>query len=255
MSNLLFHQMSGAEFSGDQCRQAALAQYGLQVSAGEVILMATENVPSTLRTSEIAYLWRFLGSRNIFFKYTLIVNSGSIIGISSISALQGGGFQTHVRLPVLCSSKQSAQYHPPGHVGIRNTDSWMFQYTPTKAGVLSLMQSMAIALGKENIRCNAILPGTIRTQLSEEEMGNDVTMNALVKKIPMGRVGETSDIAGPAVFLGCEQLSPFCNGSQLLADGKCCPLSSQITSSYLHLLQFLEDKKTKTPGICQEGFC
>lgn len=114
-------------------------------------------------------------------------HGGSIIGISSISALVGGGLQTH--------------------------------YTPTKAGVLSLMQSMAISLGKENIRCNAILPGTIKTQLSEEDMKNDVKRNYLEARIPMGRVGDTSDIAGPAVFLASEHLSPYCNGTQLLSDG------------------------------------
>ena len=63
---------------------------------------------------------------------------GSIIGISSISALVGGAFQTH--------------------------------YTPTKAGILSLMQSCACALGKYNIRCNALLPGTIKTQLNEKDL-------------------------------------------------------------------------------------
>src|SRR5271156_2018256 len=66
---------------------------------------------------------------------------GSIIGISSISALAGGGMQTH--------------------------------YTPTKAGVLSLMQSMAVALGKYKIRCNALLPGTIKTQMNEEDLANE----------------------------------------------------------------------------------
>jgi L-rhamnose 1-dehydrogenase len=113
-------------------------------------------------------------------------HGGSIIGISSISALVGGGLQTH--------------------------------YTPTKAGVLSLIQSMAIALGKENIRCNAILPGTIKTQLSEEELKTDKKAY-LEARIPMGRVGDTSDIAGPALFLASEHLSPYCNGSQILADG------------------------------------
>lgn len=68
-------------------------------------------------------------------------HGGSIMGISSISALVGGGHQTH--------------------------------YTPTKAAVLSLMQSMAISLGKHKIRCNALLPGTIKTQLSEEELKMD----------------------------------------------------------------------------------
>ena len=52
---------------------------------------------------------------------------GSIVAISSISALMGGAGQTH--------------------------------YTPTKAGIKSLMESCAIALGPMGIRCNSILPG------------------------------------------------------------------------------------------------
>lgn len=52
---------------------------------------------------------------------------GSIIAVSSISALMGGGEQTH--------------------------------YTPTKAGLKSLMESCAIALGQYGIRCNSVLPG------------------------------------------------------------------------------------------------
>lgn len=52
---------------------------------------------------------------------------GSIVAISSISALMGGAEQTH--------------------------------YTPTKAGIKSLMESCAIALGGMGIRCNSVLPG------------------------------------------------------------------------------------------------
>jgi L-rhamnose 1-dehydrogenase len=114
-------------------------------------------------------------------------HGGSIIGISSISALVGGGLQTH--------------------------------YTPTKSAVLSLMQSMAVALGKHKIRCNALLPGTIKTQLSEMDMKNEKKRSYLEERIPLGRVGETSDMAGPAVFLACEELSSYVNGAQLLADG------------------------------------
>jgi L-rhamnose 1-dehydrogenase len=58
---------------------------------------------------------------------------GSIVAISSISALMGGGEQTH--------------------------------YTPTKAGVKSLMESCAIALGPMGIRCNAVLPGTLLARI------------------------------------------------------------------------------------------
>lgn len=112
---------------------------------------------------------------------------GSIIGISSISALVGGGGQTH--------------------------------YTPTKAGVLSLMQSTAVALGKYGIRCNALLPGTIRTQLNEEDLADDGKREYMEGRIPLGRTGETKDLAGPAVFLACEELSGYVTGAQLLVDG------------------------------------
>ncbi|CAK7212893.1 hypothetical protein SBRCBS47491_001618 [Sporothrix bragantina] len=112
---------------------------------------------------------------------------GAIIGISSISALVGGGLQVH--------------------------------YTPTKAAVLSMMQSMAIALAKHKIRCNALLPGTIHTQLAEDDMQNKTKKAYLEQRIPMGRVGAPEDMAGPAVFLASDDLSGYVTGSQLLADG------------------------------------
>ncbi|KAF1971638.1 short-chain dehydrogenase/reductase-like protein SDR [Bimuria novae-zelandiae CBS 107.79] len=112
---------------------------------------------------------------------------GSIIGISSISALVGGAQQAH--------------------------------YTPTKAGVLSLIQSAACALGKHGIRCNALLPGTIKTQLNDKDLENEEKRKYMEGRIPLGRTGVPGDLAGPAVFLGCEALSGYVTGAQLLVDG------------------------------------
>ena len=111
---------------------------------------------------------------------------GSIIGISSISALVGGAYQGH--------------------------------YTPTKAGVLSLIQSSACALGKHNIRCNALLPGTIKTQLNEKDLEDEDKKKYMEGRIPLGRTGMPSDLAGPAIFLGSD-LSGYVTGAQLLVDG------------------------------------
>lgn len=97
---------------------------------------------------------------------------GSIIGVSSISALVGGAQQTH--------------------------------YTPTKAGILSLMQSCACALGKYNIRCNALLPGTIRTQLNEDDLAVEEKRTYMEGRVPLGRTGTPQDLAGPAVFLASD---------------------------------------------------
>lgn len=77
-------------------------------------------------------------------------------------------------------------------------------YTPTKAGVLSLIQSCACALGKYNIRCNALLPGTIRTQLNEEDLADEEKRAYMEGRIPLGRTGVPQDLVGPAVFLGSE---------------------------------------------------
>jgi L-rhamnose 1-dehydrogenase len=99
-------------------------------------------------------------------------HGGSIIAVSSISALVGGAGQTH--------------------------------YTPTKAGVLSLMQSCACALGKYGIRCNALLPGTIKTQLNEKDLEDDEKRRYMEGRIPLGRTGVPSDVAGPAVFFASD---------------------------------------------------
>ncbi|KAG7882820.1 hypothetical protein KL938_003243 [Ogataea parapolymorpha] len=111
---------------------------------------------------------------------------GSIIGISSISALVGGGLQAH--------------------------------YTPTKAAILSLMQSTACALGKHKIRCNALLPGTIKTQLNEEDLQDPQKKAYMEGRIPLGRLGVPSDMAGPAIFLASD-LSEYVTGAQILVDG------------------------------------
>ncbi|KAI0483917.1 short-chain dehydrogenase/reductase SDR [Xylariaceae sp. FL0804] len=111
---------------------------------------------------------------------------GSIIGISSISALQGGGLQTH--------------------------------YTPSKAAVASMVQSMAVAMAPHRVRVNALLPGTVHTQLADDEMNDPARRARLEAKIPLGS-GKPADLAGPAVFLGCEQLSSWMTGSQILVDG------------------------------------
>lgn len=80
------------------------------------------------------------------------------------------------------------------------------------------MQSMAVALGKYQIRCNALLPGTIKTQLNEDDLNNKEKREYMEGRIPLGRTGEPRDMAGPAVFLASE-LAGYVTGAQLLVDG------------------------------------
>jgi L-rhamnose 1-dehydrogenase len=111
---------------------------------------------------------------------------GSLIAISSISALVGGGMQAH--------------------------------YTPTKAGVHSLMQSCAIALGPHGIRCNSVMPGTIATDINREDLADPAKRAYMEKRIPLGRLGRPEDVAGCVVFLASD-LARYVTGAALLVDG------------------------------------
>lgn len=111
---------------------------------------------------------------------------GSIIGVSSISAYVGGEYQTH--------------------------------YTPTKAGVLSMMNSVAIALGKHGIRCNAVLPGTIQTDINKEDLSDPQKRAYMEGRVPLGRLGVPEDLAGPVIFLASD-MARYVNGAALLVDG------------------------------------
>lgn len=62
-------------------------------------------------------------------------------------------------------------------------------YTPTKAGILSLMQSCAVALGKYGIRCNAILPGTILTDINKDDLSDPTKNQAMSNRTALGRLG------------------------------------------------------------------
>jgi L-rhamnose 1-dehydrogenase len=111
---------------------------------------------------------------------------GSIIAISSISALVGGEMQSH--------------------------------YTPTKAGIHSLMQSIAIPLGKHGIRAKSKMPGTIATDINKEDLADDSKRAYMEKRIPLGRLGRPNDIAMVVVFLASD-LSSYVTGASVLADG------------------------------------
>ena len=113
-------------------------------------------------------------------------HGGAIIAVSSISALVGGEYQTH--------------------------------YTPTKAGLHSLMQSTAIALGRYGIRCNSVLPGTILTDINKDDLADADKRRYMEGRVPLGRLGQPDDLEGPIVFLASD-LAKYVTGASLLVDG------------------------------------
>ena len=108
--------------------------------------------------------------------------SGKIINISSISGLMGNPGQTN--------------------------------YSASKAGLIGLTKSVAKELASRNVNCNAIAPGFVATDMTENLSEN----NALVDHIPMKRFAQPEDIANLALFLASDQ-SDYITGEVIRIDG------------------------------------
>ena len=95
-------------------------------------------------------------------------------------------------------------------------------YSATKAGILGLTRSVAVAYARDGIRCVAICPGDIDTELNDQYFNSQPDPVAFRAKVarayPTKRIGTTDEIAGVAVFLASDDAS-FVNGTHVLADG------------------------------------
>ena len=107
---------------------------------------------------------------------------GKIINISSVSGLMGNPGQTN--------------------------------YSASKAGLIGLTKSVAKELASRNVNCNAIAPGFVATDMTENLSEN----NALVDHIPMKRFAQPEDIANLALFLASDQ-SDYITGEVIRIDG------------------------------------
>lgn len=91
-------------------------------------------------------------------------------------------------------------------------------YTTSKGGVRALTKALAIELSPQGVRVNAIGPGMIATPLNADARQNPDYMRNFLHRIPLGRLGEPGDIAGPAVFLASD-LARYVTGVTLPVDG------------------------------------
>ncbi len=91
-------------------------------------------------------------------------------------------------------------------------------YVVCKGGVNQLTKAMALALAGENIRVNAIGPGTILTELAQGVMADEAARERILARTPLGRLGEPDEVASVAVFLASEE-SSYITGQTIYADG------------------------------------
>ncbi|MDR0367921.1 MAG: 3-oxoacyl-[acyl-carrier-protein] reductase [Bacteroidales bacterium] len=116
--------------------------------------------------------------------YMLKQRKGSIINMSSVVGLQGNAGQAN--------------------------------YSASKAGILGFTKSIARELGSRNIRCNAIAPGFIETEMTH--VLNEEVRHNWIQTIPLRRAGNATDVAETAVYLASD-LSAYITGQVISCDG------------------------------------
>lgn len=95
-------------------------------------------------------------------------------------------------------------------------------YCASKSGIHGMTKALALDLGPDNIRCNAIAPGWITSELSETYLDSQAdpaaARDALRRLHPVGRLGNPTDVGDLAVYLASEKAS-FLTGEVITLDG------------------------------------
>ena len=89
-------------------------------------------------------------------------------------------------------------------------------YAASKAGIIGFSKSIAKEIGSRGIRCNAVAPGFIETDMTDEL--NEKTKEAFLASIPMKRLGGAEEVADVCVFLGSD-MSKYVSGQTISVCG------------------------------------
>jgi gluconate 5-dehydrogenase len=128
-------------------------------------------------------------------------------------------------LPSQAAARWMIDHARPGHVlnisSVRanlGINAGYSAYVAAKGAISSLTRQWATEWAKHGIRVNAIMPTFVDTPQVATLLADPAFKAGVISRIPLGRVGETRDLVGPAIFL-CSDAASFVTGQVLGIDG------------------------------------
>jgi NAD(P)-dependent dehydrogenase (short-subunit alcohol dehydrogenase family) len=121
-------------------------------------------------------------------------------------------------IPALRRAGGGSIINTASFVGLLGAATPQLAYTASKGAVLALTRELAVVHARENIRCNALCPGPLRTPLLMNFLNNEEKKQRRMVHVPMGRFGEAIEQAYAALFLASNE-SSYITGTDFSVDG------------------------------------
>ena len=124
---------------------------------------------------------------------------------------------TQAALPMFRRQGQGCVLVTSSVTGPRVAYPGLSHYAASKAGVNGFIRNAALELAAQNVRVNGVEPGMIATP-AMANLGDDEVNQDIARRVPLGRLGKPSDIAGAMLFLASD-LASYVTGQTLVVDG------------------------------------
>jgi len=147
------------------------------------------------------------------WRRTLAINLDSVYGLIQAAVAQmqeqaaaGGspGANGHVVLVSSTAGQRGEAFHA--------------DYAASKGAIISMTKGLATELAPAGIQVNCVAPGWVNTEMSAPALGDEKTRDWIFRAIPLGRVADPREIAGPILFL-CTPLAGFMTGEIVNVNG------------------------------------
>lgn len=210
-----------------------LNEEGGQALAAELNQRRGETVAAFLKTDVtsladlealVAEAEKRFGSLNILFNNAGIGSMGDSVSIALDDwkrvidiDLNGVFYGCRAGIPALRRAGGGVIINTASISGLGG-DYGMGAYNAAKAAVVNYTRTLALDHAKDSIRCNAVCPGLIATQLTQMTMDFEPIATAWTASIPMGRPGKAEEIASVVLFLASDDAS-YVTGTAIVADG------------------------------------
>lgn len=203
---------AGNQAAADAVCQKCILEYGVEAKAYQCDVASFEQTKTTVNAIKADF-----GAVHILVNNAGITRDGllAIMKEESFDAvldtnLKGAFNMIRHCTPLFLRAKEGCVINISSVSGLMG-NAGQCNYSASKAGLIGLTKSVAKELAPKGIRCNAIAPGFIRTDMTGTQENNP-----LLAMIPLGRMGEAEEVAQAAAYLATAK---YVTGETLRVDG------------------------------------